>query len=139
GLFVLMAGLLVVQFGSNAAQAPFHALLPDMVTPEQRGVASGIMGLGFWFGTIMGVLIPTLVGIDSKALGNGKLIYATYQHNVITAYFVTAGVILLMAILTFLFVHETPWQPIQTAATERAEGTNTNRILLLTLFTVLGV
>src|SRR5262249_19591887 len=139
GLFVLMAGLLVVQFGSNAAQAPFHALLPDMVTPEQRGVGSGIMGLGFWVGTIMGVLIPTLVGIDSKALWHGKMVRATHPDNVLTAYFVTAGVILLMALLTFLFVRETPWQPTQTPATERAEGTNTNRILLLTLFTVLGV
>src|SRR5262249_5135424 len=70
-LFILIAGLIVVQFGSNAAQAPFHALLPDLVPAEQRGVASGIMGLAFWLGTITGVLIPTLVGIDSNALKSG--------------------------------------------------------------------
>src|SRR5262249_47366526 len=135
-LFVLIGGLIVVQFGSNAAQAPFHALLPDLVPAEQRGIASGIMGLAFWLGTITGVLIPTLVGIDSNALKSGAQSYATYQHNIVTAYGATAGVILLMAVLTFLFVREIPWRPGQASTTE---GVNTNRVLLVTLFSVIGV
>src|SRR5437763_2835050 len=41
----LSLGFILLQFSSNVAQAPFHALLPDIVPPEQRGVASGIMGM----------------------------------------------------------------------------------------------
>jgi MFS family permease len=44
-VLVLMGGLMLTQLANNAAAAPFHALLPDMVTEEQRGKASGIMGL----------------------------------------------------------------------------------------------
>lgn len=47
----------LVQFSSNAAQAPFHALLPDIVPEEQRGLTSGVMGLLSIAGTIGGVLI----------------------------------------------------------------------------------
>ncbi len=138
-LFVLTLGLIIVQFGSNAAQAPFHALLPDLVPQEQRGVASGIMGLAYWLGTITGVLVPTLVGIDSNGLKSGALSYASYQHNIVLAYLITSGVILLMAALTFAFVHERRWQPRQMAATERTEEANSSRTLLLTLGAVLLV
>src|SRR5581483_7421696 len=44
-IFWLAFAYLLVQFSSNAAQAPFHALLPDIVPAEQRGLASGVMGL----------------------------------------------------------------------------------------------
>jgi MFS family permease len=138
-LFVLMLGLTIVQFGSNAAQAPFHALLPDLVPQEQRGTASGIMGLAFWLGTITGVLIPTLVGIDSNRLKSGALSYASYQHNVVLAYLITSGVILLMAGLTFLFVREKQWRPSDMAAAERAGEANSSRTLLFTLGAVLVV
>ncbi len=138
-LFVLTFGYIIVQFGSNAAQAPFHALLPDLVPQEQRGVASGIMGLAYWLGTITGVLVPTLVGIDSNSLKSGALSYASYQHNIVLAYLITSGVILLMAALTFAFVHERRWQPRQMAATERTEEANSSRTLLLTLGAVLLV
>src|SRR5260370_26287637 len=138
-LFVLTLGLIIVQFGSNAAQAPFHALLPDLVPQEQRGVAAGIMGLAYWLGTITGVLVPTLVGIDSNGLKSGALSYASYQHNIVLAYLITSGVILLMAALTFAFVHERRWQPSQMAATERTEEANSSRTLLLTLGAVLLV
>src|SRR5258707_11860529 len=138
-LFVLTLGLLIVQFGSNAAQAPFHALLPDLVPQEQRGVASGIMGLAYWLGTITGVLVPTLVGIDSNGLKSGGLSYANYQHDIVLPYLITSGVILLMAALTFIFVHERRWRPSQMAATERTEEANGSHTLLLTLGAVVLV
>lgn len=133
-LFVLMAGLIIVQFGSNAAQAPFHALLPDLVPQERRGIASGIMGLAYWLGTIMGVLIPTLVGIDSNALKSGAQTYANYQHGVVLAYGVTALVLMLMAFLTFAFVREMPLR----AASAQAEA-SASRSLLVTLAAVIAV
>src|SRR5260370_10034997 len=76
-LFVLTLGLIIVQFSSNAAQAPFHPLLPDLVPQEQRGVASGIMGLAYWLGTITRLLVPTLVGTDSNRFESRALPYAS--------------------------------------------------------------
>src|SRR5205823_8895137 len=38
----LAAAYILVQFSNNAATAPFHALLPDIVPPEQRGLTSGV-------------------------------------------------------------------------------------------------
>src|SRR5205814_1996647 len=40
-LLWLLCAYLLVQFSSNVIQAPFHALLPDIVPAEQRGLASG--------------------------------------------------------------------------------------------------
>jgi MFS family permease len=129
-----MIGLLVVQFANNAAAAPFHALLPDMVLEQQRGLASGIMGLGFWLGTCAGFIVPTVIGINVDALKNGTLGYADFRHDIVTAYAVTAAILLVMAALTTLLVHETPWRPSQTtAAAQRAALNKASRILLLTL------
>jgi MFS family permease len=138
-LFVLMAGLVVVLFSNNAAAAPFHALLPDTVPIEQRGVASGIMGLAYWLGTIGGSLAPTLSGFNSASLLKGTQSFASYQHGIAVAYFITAVVISLMAVLTFIFVREIPWQKAMFSAEQRAEEQSTSRVLLRTILAVVLV
>jgi MFS family permease len=138
-LLVLMALLMVVQFANNAAAAPFHALLPDLVPAEQRGMASGVMGLAFWLGTISGALVPTLLGINSDALRRGAQSYADYQHGVVLAYVITAAIVGGMALLTALFVHETPWQPSAASVERRSEARTTSRTLLVTIVAVLAV
>jgi MFS family permease len=137
GLFALIGGLLVVQFANNAAAAPFHALLPDLVPHEQRGVASGIMGLAYWCGTIAGVIVPNLFGLNSNALLAGTQDFATYQHGILLGYASTAAIILLMALLTFIFVRETPWRPSSSALdaqqTQESAQRHTIRDLGITL------
>src|SRR5437588_2525544 len=56
----LAAAYVLVQFSNNAATAPFHALLPDMVPPEQRGLTSGVIGLLSIAGSIGGVIVAGL-------------------------------------------------------------------------------
>ena len=55
-----------VEFWNNVATAPFSALIPDMVPKEQRGSASGWLGLmnmlGNFAGGIAG-LIFTVNGV----------------------------------------------------------------------------
>ncbi|HKT40206.1 MAG TPA: MFS transporter [Ktedonobacterales bacterium] len=138
-LLALMGGLMFVQFANNAAAAPFHALLPDLVPPEQRGKASGLMGLAFWCGTICGAIVPTLFGFNSTALLDGTQSPAAYQHGVVLGYAATAGIILLMAILTCVFVRERPWQSSMTPAEERNEQRHTLRDLGLTLLALAGL
>lgn len=45
GPTAFLAGYLVLQVGNNAVTAAFQALLPDLVEPQQRGSASGWLGL----------------------------------------------------------------------------------------------
>ncbi len=64
----LAIAYVIVQFSNNAATAPFHALLPDIVPEEQRGLASGVMGLLSIAGTIGGVIIAGMFIDASKPL-----------------------------------------------------------------------
>jgi len=137
GLLVLMGGLMLVQFANNAAAAPFHALLPDLVPEEQRGLASGIMGLAFWCGTIGGAVVPTFFGFNSKSLLDGTQDFASYQHGIVLGYASTAGVILLMAILTFIFVREKPWHPSMMSVEQRNAQRHTLRDIGLTVLVLL--
>jgi MFS family permease len=139
GLLVLMGGLMLVQLSNNAAAAPFHALLPDLVPQEQRGKASGIMGLAYWFGTITGVVVPALFGLNTAALLDGSQDAATYQGGIVLGYAATAGIVLLMALLTFVFVREVPWQSASVSQAERVSQRHTLRDLGLTLLALVAM
>lgn len=43
-----------VEFWNNVANAPFNALIPDLVAKEQRGTASGWFGIMFVLGSFLG-------------------------------------------------------------------------------------
>jgi MFS family permease len=138
-LLALMAGLMLTQLANNAAAAPFHALLPDLVPPQQRGTASGIIGVAYWLGTVGGSLLPFVFGLNFSQLLDGTVSFGGLQQQIVLAYATLGGIILLMAILTALFVHETPWRPEQLSAAQRAEEAHTSRDLLLTILAVLVV
>jgi MFS family permease len=138
-LLVLTGALMLVQLANNAAAAPFHALLPDLVPREQRGFASGIMGLALLLGQIGGVLVTSLFGANSKELLDGTQSIATFQQSIAYGFIAVCGVILVMAILTVIFVHETPWDKTSLSAATRAEQRHTVRDLSLTVLAVLAI
>src|SRR5688572_25790618 len=68
-LWHLVAGYLLLQVADDMAQGPYAALIPGLVEPEQRGRASGVMGLLAMSAQIAG-------GIGAFALSpNLKAIY----------------------------------------------------------------
>jgi MFS family permease len=115
-ILVLMGGLMLTQLANNAAAAPFHALLPDLVPAEQRGAASGVMGVAYWLGTIGGSTLPFIFSLNYNDLLQGTQSFAALQSQLLLAYATLIGVMLVMALLTVIFVHETPWSPPKVSA-----------------------
>ncbi len=119
-IITLMLALCLVQLANNAAAAPFHAYLPDLVNAEQRGTAAGIMGLAQIVGTILGALLTSqFLSIDpilkatSSAAANNAL--STYSGQLGIVYGIVAGVSFLLMLLTVLTVKEPSWQRAVTA------------------------
>jgi MFS family permease len=87
-----------VEFWNNVATAPFSALIPDVVAPEQRGSASGWLGLM----TMLGNFVGGLTGIIFTANG---------VTNIDGIYYFTAAILLLGMVGTVLTVREPPASP----------------------------
>ncbi|BCL84461.1 MFS transporter [Ktedonobacteria bacterium brp13] len=87
------------QFVSNAAQAPFHALLPDIVPPKQRGLASGVLGLLVIAGNIGGVLAAGRL-LDSSAS------FSLYRQELWIVYGILIGVLLVFMVVTLFSLRE---------------------------------
>ena len=81
---------LFVELFNNIATGPYSALIPDLVPAEQRGSASGWLGLMTMLGTFGGGVMGFLIG----PLGFAGI------------YFIMIGVILLGAIVTIFGVKE---------------------------------
>lgn len=95
----LAIAYVLVQFSSNAAQAPFHALLPDIVPEEQRGLASGVMGFLSTAGTIAGVIIAGLFVAASRPLPE-------YEQGLWLAYGIIIAVLVALMLITIISVRE---------------------------------
>lgn len=82
---------LFVELFNNVATAPYSALIPDMVPAEQRGSASGWMGLMTMLGTFVGGLMGFLMG----PLG-----------GIANIYFILIGIMLIGMLVTLVGVKE---------------------------------
>ena len=82
-----------IQFGNNLSGGPYAGLIPDVVPPEQRGSASGWLGLMTAIGTLIG------------ALSAGQLIQ---NGNYWPIYIVIIVALLIMLALTIWGVREQP-------------------------------
>jgi MFS family permease len=59
-LFMVAAFVLLLQFSSNFAQGPFQGYVPDLVPPQQVGLASGMVGLFQVLGVVTGTALATI-------------------------------------------------------------------------------
>src|SRR5215469_4567403 len=114
----LAIAYVIVQFSSNAAQAPFHALLPDIVPEEQRGVVSGVMGLLQLAGTIVAVIVAGLFIDASKPL-------PLYQQGLWLTYGIIIAVLVALMLVTIISVRERMGISAQIAA-QQVEQVVTN-------------
>jgi MFS family permease len=114
-IVALMIGYVIVQFSSNAAQAPFHALLPDLMPVEQRCLTSGIMGLLLIGGNIGGVLVAGIFVDASKPM-------PAYQHGLWITYGAIIVVLLALMLITIIVVRESAGISAQLVAQEEEEA-----------------
>src|SRR5947208_812385 len=110
----LAAAYVLVQFSNNAATAPFHALLPDIVPPEQRGLTSGVIGLLAIAGSIGGVIVAGLFIDASKPL-------PAYVQGLWLTYGIIIAVMLALMLITIFSVKERASLSAQSIAQEEAE------------------
>lgn len=58
----MVIGYLLLQISDDIATAPYSALIPDLVEPEHRGYASGIMGFLQQFAQVCGAILVIVLG-----------------------------------------------------------------------------
>ena len=95
----LAIAYIIVQFSNNAATAPFHALLPDIVPEEQRGLTSGVMGLLSIAGSIGGVILGGLFIDASRPL-------PAYEQGLWLAYGIIIAVVVALMLVTIFSINE---------------------------------
>ncbi len=116
--FVL--ALIINQVGSNAANASYQALLPDRVPKEQRGAASGYMGLMTIIGNIGSLaLAGLLLATISATAANGSAI----RQGALVFYIITGIALLVGGLITVFGVHELPFIPGSTETQREQEST----------------
>lgn len=95
-LYVL--AFLFVEFGNNMATAAYSALIPDIVPPDQRGLASGYMNLMVMLGTIAGVAAAGVLTVRA----------------VVLLYWLLIAVLLVAMLITVFTVEEEPITEVKT-------------------------
>ena len=119
----------LVQLFSNMAQAPFHALLPDIVPSEQRGLTSGVMGLLLIGGNIGGVIVAGILIDASKP-------WPAYQQELWFTYGLIILVMVALMLVTIFSIHEHLPQKTQDPALAEAGRVRRSWLSRSTLITL---
>ncbi len=115
-IFVL--ALIINQVGSNAANAAYQALLPDRVPKNQRGTASGYMGLMTIIGNIGSLaLAGFLLANVSATAASANLI----RRGALLFYILTGLALIVGGLITVFGIHEIPFMP-GSSETQQEQG-----------------
>jgi MFS family permease len=110
---IFIFGFLIYQAASNGGTAAYQSLLPDLVPADQRGEASGYMGLMTMLGTVgsLGLAAWLLSQVNP-----GPSAFALIRQGASIYYTVTGLVLVVGALITVVGVHETSFSFDRTPA-----------------------
>ena len=90
---LLLAVMVMLQISGNTALGPYQGIVPDLVPENQRGRASGFLGLSRQLGTMLGALTAG---------------YFLDQGSPTLYLLVAAGVLVFVAVVSAVTIHEDP-------------------------------
>ncbi|HEY5268777.1 MAG TPA: MFS transporter, partial [Anaerolineales bacterium] len=100
-LWVLLLGVIFIQFSSNILQGPWQALIPDLVPESQHGQASSFKAVMDIIATVVaGAVAGILLGTTGQKLFGDYAIYITAAAPVV--------VFILFVTLTAIWAREQP-------------------------------
>src|SRR5260370_4041221 len=122
-VLLCVLGMLVWQFGSNAANASYQRLFTDRVAKDQRGEASGYMGLMTIIGNVGSLGLAAFLLADVNLTSTSGAIIRRGAN----LFYILTGIVLFVGMLiTAVGVHEMQYRHTLTRAA-RAEGSALSR------------
>lgn len=120
GFLVFVSGFLLTQIAANVGTAAYQGLLPDRVPIEQRGAASGYLGMMTILGNVASLVAA---GVLLGSVTSGPGLARTVRFGAAVYYLIGIAVLVVGTVITVVGVGES------TAAPRHTEG----RFLLLWL------
>lgn len=105
GIAAFATGFLIFQIASSACTAAYQGMLPDRVPQEQRGAASGYLGLMTILGNVASL---ALAGVLLSSVSLTFISSASIEQGANIFYALTGIVLLVSVIITILGVPDEP-------------------------------
>lgn len=108
---IFVVGLAILQIGNNVLTASYQSLTPDLVPGEQRGEASGYMGVMTILGNVVSLGLAAWLFRGVNALHIDVNVIRTAMSFY---YPLTIGALLVGVLITIIGVHEKPGASVKT-------------------------